>query len=154
MHKLPKIAVLLAAYNGIQWIEEQINSIFSSIMTIKLLIALFYICGVLLVLFLIESFSIYSHLLLLAIGTIVGQALFPLWFFQGIEQMRYISIINGVAKLLFFLAVLLFVRHSEDVDTLLLLTTLSSLFAGVWGLYIALKQFTVQLSFQPLNRLL
>lgn len=26
---LPKVAVLLAAYNGLQWIEEQVNSIFS-----------------------------------------------------------------------------------------------------------------------------
>ena len=133
--------------------QEQINTIFSSIMTIKVLIALFYIFIVILSLFLLESISAYSHLLLLALGTILGQALFPLWFFQGIEQMRYISIINGVAKLLFFLAVFIFVRHADDIDILLLLTTVSALLAGAWGLYVALKQFNIQLTFQPWSRL-
>ncbi|MFX7844873.1 oligosaccharide flippase family protein, partial [Acinetobacter baumannii] len=73
--------------------NEKLNEIFSSIMIIKffLLVISFIILLVLVSFF--EKFSADPELYFLTFGTVLGQVLFPIWFFQGIEKMKYITII-------------------------------------------------------------
>ena len=45
--------------------------------------------------------------------TVVGTAVFPVWFFQGIEQMKYVTAAHSSARLLTVPALFLLVRHSD-----------------------------------------
>lgn len=47
--------------------------------------------------------------------TVLGTALFPVWFFLGIEEMRYITIAHSSARLLTIPALLLWVHGPNDV---------------------------------------
>jgi len=67
----------------------------------------------------------------LTFGTVLGQILFPVWFFQGVEQMRYITIINIVSKILFTIAIFVLVKQSSDYLLVPLLTSLGAIFAGI-----------------------
>jgi PST family polysaccharide transporter len=46
--------------------------------------------------------------------TVVGTVTFPVWFFQGLEQMRFITFAQASARALSIPALLLCVRHPED----------------------------------------
>ncbi len=45
--------------------------------------------------------------------TVIGTAAFPVWFFQGIEQMKYITAAHASARLLTVPALFLLVRHPQ-----------------------------------------
>jgi O-antigen/teichoic acid export membrane protein len=45
---------------------------------------------------------------------VVGTALFPIWFFQGTEEIRLAALAFGIARLLTIPALLIFVRHPSD----------------------------------------
>ncbi len=46
--------------------------------------------------------------------TVMGTAVFPVWFFQGLEQMRYITLAQAFARILSIPALLLLVARPED----------------------------------------
>jgi len=129
------------------------DEIFSSVLTIKLLIAFAYLLFLTMLIFFVDKLFLYKELLFLSFGIILGQLMFPLWFFQGIEKMRYIMYLNSFSKLLFFLSVFIFVTHEEDLYLLVLLNSISTLLVGILALYVAVTQFEVKLSFQPWSRL-
>ena len=45
---------------------------------------------------------------------VVGNVLFPIWFFQGIQQMRYITLANVLARLCSLLGLLMMVKNQGD----------------------------------------
>lgn len=60
------------------------------------------------------KYSDHTLLILLTVLPLLGHALQPLWFFAGIEQMRYLTIFVVAAKMVFLLLVWLLVREDAD----------------------------------------
>lgn len=46
--------------------------------------------------------------------SVVGNVLFPIWFFQGIQQMRYITFVNVIARVFSVIGIFLFVNQPRD----------------------------------------
>ena len=134
--------------------KNKVNEIFSSVLSIKLLIALVYLSVLTLLIFFVDKLFLYKELLFLSFGMIFGHLMFPLWFFQGIEKMRYIMYLNSFSKLLFFSSVFIFVTKESDLYLLMIFNSISTLIIGFIALYVALSKFNIKLSFQPLSRLL
>lgn len=124
----------------------KINEIFSSVIIIKIcfLVVSFFLLTFLIIFF--ENFGKDPLLFYLTFGIVIGQALFPVWFFQGMEQMSYITIINIISKLIFTFSIFLFVKSSEDYLYVPLLTSLGSIVAGVYSLYLVRKKFKIKFS--------
>ena len=133
---------------------SNVNEIFSSVLSIKLLIAIAYVVVLTLLLFFIDKLYLYRELIFLSFGVLFGYVLNPIWLFQGMERMRYIMYLNGFSKLLFFILVFSFVKSESDLYWLILLKSLSTLLIGVIGILIAVKNFNLKFSFQPWSRLL
>ena len=133
---------------------SKINEIFSSVLTIKLLIASFYLIGLIIFTFFIDKLFFYQELIFLSFGVLLGHLLFPLWFFQGMEKMRYIMYLNGFSKLIFVLSIFVFVEEESDLYIMFLLNSITTLFIGVVALFIAIKNFNIKFSIQPFERLL
>jgi PST family polysaccharide transporter len=127
---------------------KKINEIFSSVFMIKFAIALFYLIAILLAILFVEKLFIYKELLFCSFGIFWGYILFPVWFFQGIEKMRYIMLLNSLSKFLFIVSVFLFVKESDDLYLLLLLNSIATLIVGLMAFFIAIKQFDIQLTWQ------
>ncbi|MBP7796692.1 MAG: oligosaccharide flippase family protein, partial [Elusimicrobiales bacterium] len=83
----------------------------------------------------------------LTCGMVLGQVLFPVWFFQGMERMKYITVLNITAKLIFTVAIFVFVHHMEDFLYVPLLNTLGYIVAGILSLWLIFRDFNI--SFNP-----
>jgi PST family polysaccharide transporter len=131
--------------------QSKIDEIFSSVLIIKSAIALGFFLFLLLLISFVDKFSQDAMLYVYAYGLIVGQVLFPVWFFQGIEKMRYITILNAVAKIIFTVAIFIFVHEEDDVGMVLIFNSLGSIVAGILALRIAMKTFGASFSLQPME---
>lgn len=66
----------------------------------------------------------------------INELLLPIWFFQGIEKMKYITLVNVSARLLFVVAIFAVVHRPEDYLYVPLLNGIGSLVGGMMALYI------------------
>ncbi len=125
--------------------SEKIDEIFSAVLIIKAMLAFLFLIFLTLLIITFDKFAKEWMLYYLAFGFVIGQVLFPTWFFQGIERMRYITALNALSKILFTLLIFLFIDSREDLDLLFIFNSLGAITAGSIALYIAVKHFGVNL---------
>jgi len=125
--------------------QKKVNEIFSSVLFIKLTLALLFLLFLTMAIFSIDKLYLYKELIFLSFGMFIGNIFLPLWYFQGVEKMRFIMYLNGFLKLSFFLLVILFVKEKTDLNLLIALHSITSIMVGILGLYLALKYFDVKL---------
>ena len=124
--------------------KERISEIFSSVMVIKFFLFLLSLGIMSAIIFTFEKFRQDWEIYYLTFGMVLGQVLFPVWFFQGMERMKYITFLNILAKLIFTIAIFVFVRKVEDYLYVPFLNSSGFIVAGVLGLWIILKDFGIK----------
>ncbi|AEH22444.1 polysaccharide biosynthesis protein [Thermodesulfobacterium geofontis OPF15] len=123
--------------------KEKVSEIFSSVMVIKFFLFFLSLGIMSAIIFTFEKFRQDWEIYYLTFGMVLGQVLFPVWFFQGMERMKYITFLNILAKLIFTIAIFAFVRKVEDYLYVPLLNSLGFIVAGVLGLWIVFKDFGI-----------
>jgi polysaccharide transporter, PST family len=111
-----------------------VSKVCSNVLTIKLSMLLL---GFVLLLGIVFGFSKFSQdwkLYLVSYLMVVGNALFPLWYFHGLEQMRLITIANVIGKAITAIGIFTLVRHQDEIVLAALLQSLSFVLIGVIGL--------------------
>ena len=131
--------------------KTKVNEIFSSVMMIKTALMLVSIVLMSLLVFSFEMFSQHWQVYFISFGIVIGQVLFPVWLFQGMERMKYITYLNIGAKTFFTICVFIFVQEQADYLMVPLLTALGFIITGVWSLYLVKKEFAVSFSWQPMQ---
>ncbi|MER2493231.1 oligosaccharide flippase family protein [Catenovulum sediminis] len=129
----------------------KLSEIFSCVISIKAILAL--VCFTLLCLISLFVQKLHSIFYLNAVSFLitVGYVLFPLWLYQGVEKMWYISVINIVYKTLYLFSVFLFINDSGDTLVAALLLSMSFIMTGVTGFYFALKHEKIRFSIYSWN---
>ena len=107
---------------------------------------LWVICGIgyLIVITTFNFFREYYWVYFLSYLLTFNELLLPTWFFQGIEKMKYITIVNVSSRLVFVAAIFLFVREKSDYLYVPLLNGIGAIIAGLLALYIVFKKEGVQ----------
>jgi len=123
--------------------KEKITEIFSSVITIKFLLGIISFLILILFLTFIPRFGNDRLLYIFTFGMVLGNILFPVWFFQGMERMKYITILNIVAKGIFTVCIFIFIRKMSDYFYVPLINSMGYLFAGGLSLKIVLKDFKI-----------
>jgi PST family polysaccharide transporter len=131
--------------------KEKITEIYSSVMIIKFILILVSFLLLSIVVFSFERFSSDWILYYFTFLIVIGQALFPVWYFQGIENMKYITIINVSSKLFFTALIFIFIQEEGDYIYVPLINGLGFLITGVSSLYIVNKKFNQLLNFKNLR---
>lgn len=134
--------------------KEKVIEIFSSVMIIKLALMFLGLIVLTLIIFSFEKFTSDALIYYLTFGMVVGQVLFPTWFFQGMEKMKYIAILNLIAKLLFVIFIFIFVNSKEDVLLVPLFHSLGFVLVGIVSLFYVYKEFGVSLKLQKMSKIL
>lgn len=80
--------------------------------------------------------------------SVIGSVFFPIWFFQGIQQMRYITIVNTIARFISVISIFCLVKTSTDYIWAAFLQAVPGVIAAVISLYILYSYYpeTLQLS--------
>ena len=105
------------------------------------------VCTILLLLIgivFIPVFSNNSHLIFLGMPLLLGNLLFPVWLFQGLQNMKFITILHLVSKSFFVVTIFLFVKDSSDIGTAILLHASGVLIAGFLSLLVAIREFDLK----------
>lgn len=125
--------------------------IFNQIMSTKLVLVLGSFLVMMGIVFLFEIFRNYWTIYLFSFGSILGQSLFPVWFFQGIQKMKYITYLNLSTKIIFTLAIFIFVNEKVDFYLVPIFNALGFICAGVLSQYYIWKDFNIRFKMQPLK---
>jgi Polysaccharide biosynthesis protein. len=88
----------------------------------------------------------YKEFIFLSYGVLFGSLMFPTWFFQGMEKMKYMMYLNSFLKFIFVASVFLFVKEESDLYLLFLLNSIAIFITGLLALYVAITKFDVKLS--------
>lgn len=114
--------------------KNAIPSIFSAYIWAKIIlwlgVSVIFILGIVI----IRYFTGYDFdfILFVAVYTsVLGNVLFPIWFFQGIQQMRYITIINLIGRFFTIGCIFILVKSSADYVKAAFFLSCTPLLAGV-----------------------
>lgn len=122
---------------------EAVARIFCSVMTVRLLlmvVGFVILCGLVLA---VPRLAAEGLIYLFAYGLVVGNVLFPVWFFQGMERMKHSTILTLMARGLFVVLIFVFVREQDDYIFVPLLSSLGLITAGLISLWMVRKTFRV-----------
>ena len=122
--------------------------LFSKIILMVLCFIILYIC--------IEIFPKlhdYKLVLLYTFTYIPGYILFPEWIFQAFEKMKYITIMNVVAKTIFTILIFVVIKEPSDYVYQPLLNACGFAISGLIAQYIILRYFKVRIVFTSFKSL-
>jgi len=79
----------------------------------------------------------------------LNDVIFPIWYFQGIEQMKYITYISLISKFVFLVLIFVVIRQPSDYLFVPVIYGVGSLIAGFISLTIIFKKHKIKFIFQP-----
>ncbi len=121
--------------------KKKISEIFFSVMIARIILLLISAAILTVMVFSIGKFSADRLLYFYTFGMVIGNVLFPVWFFQGMERMKYITVLNIAAKMIFTILIFVFVRGESDYIYVPIFNSLGYIIAGVISLYTIFADF-------------
>lgn len=140
----------VSATKEISLVQDDVTKIrqtFSAVMTIKTIFAFLSLCILGVLVYCIPKFNSDWMLYAISFGVVVGNILFPTWFFQGTESMKYILKINLIGEFFYAAGIFYFIHRPEDYILVPLITSSVSLLVGMIGQYIVFTRFKVGFQF-------
>lgn len=118
--------------------KEQLNMVVSTVLLLKSFLFLVALAVLLVGIVFIPYLQEERLLYLFVFMSCFSEILFPVWFYQGIEKMQYLTLIR-LSSILFYVAtVFIFVRSADDYRNVALLQSLASIAAGAISFYVLL----------------
>lgn len=124
---------------------EAVSQIFSNVMWAKTLLMIVGFGILSMLIYTIPSLYEKRLLLFLTFLYIPGHIIFPDWFFQAMEKMKYITIMNVLSKLLFTILIFVVIKEKEDYVWQPLLTAIGYWVSGFIAMWFIVKKFHVRI---------
>lgn len=121
--------------------KEKVSRIFSNVLWARCLLAVFSGLLLLIAVVAVPYLRENADIIFVTFLLVPGHILFPEWFFQAIEKMKYTTTFNLLIKLVFTIAVFIFIHEKEDYIIQPLLSTIGFLLCGIGALFLILKKW-------------
>lgn len=122
--------------------KEERGKVFAAVFGAKLFLLLLSILPFLVLLVFLGLRTSYSPALFaVTFLTVVGNVVSPVWFFQGIQQMRYITLVNTVARLTTALGIFFIVKGPGDYLWAAFLQSIPAVIAGGISWWILINRY-------------
>lgn len=115
---------------------DELNKIVSSVLCIKTVLLIIAFCTLLVCIRIIPFMASHKFLFLFAFLTCFSEILFPVWFYQGIEKMKYLTLIRTTSILFYTISVFIFIKEKDDYEKIVFLQSLGNIMAGLLSLYL------------------
>ena len=120
---------------------NKLNEIISAVFSIKFMLLLFSFLVLVAVINLFDRFLQDSMLFYYSFLKIIALAFFPVWFFQGIEKMKYITLIDIISKSIFTVLIFVFVQSESDYILVPLITGVGYIIGTILSLIYLFNRF-------------
>lgn len=124
--------------------NKKVSVIFWNVITIKFILSILSFIVALIIVFSFEIFSQEYLVFLFSFLMIFGDVFFPIWMFQWMEKMKYITIINVIVKSLFLLPIFIFIKSVDDYYLIPLISSLSFITTWFIAFIMAIRVFNIQ----------
>ena len=132
---------------------DKLSEIVSSILILKgmLFIVAFIILFTLF--YFIPQVKGKETLFILTMWVCLYDVIFPIWYFQGIEQMKYITYITLISRLIFLILIFILIHSAADYLMLPMINGIGAVIAGIISLYIVFYQQHIKFKIPSLENL-
>jgi O-antigen/teichoic acid export membrane protein len=124
-----------------------VSKIFSNVFFAKILLMILSTAILTICIYSIPFLYEKRLLLILTLLYIPGNIMFSEWFFQAMENMKYITILNLLSKILFTLLVFIVIKEKSDFIFQPVLNALGFLMSGILSQIIIFKKFKIRMIF-------
>ena len=128
--------------------HDEVCRVFSAVMTVKVALAFLSLLILGASVVFIPKFKEDWLVYVLSFGAVIGNTLFPVWFFQGTEKMKHIADLNIAGGFLYTICIFLFVRRPQDYLMVPAITSSVALIIGLLGQYTVFKRFRIAFRFE------
>lgn len=118
--------------------------IFNEIQSTKIALLLFSLIIFIVIIFSFNIFRNHWQVYLYYFGVIIGQVFFPIYYFHGIQEMKYLTIINVVSKTISTLLIFLFVRDSVDYYKVPIFYSIGFIISALYSHYLLIFKFKIK----------
>ncbi len=130
--------------------KKKLNALSSAVFYIKIFFfVLISACGVIAASLHLFSFYTLFAFLLFAFG----QVLFPVWFLQGVENMRILTVFNTCSKTVSTISIFLLVKQPDAAEQSMVLYALGTFIAGITSFLYVVRKYSLQFVRTPYEAL-
>ncbi len=135
--------------NGVQYIAQNQNNsikkreIVTNIFALQLLLMLGSFILLFIIINSISQFQPYRNIFYLTFLIIPANITMALWFYIGMEKIKYLSVIILISKVLYIVLIFIFLLRAKDFYFVPLFNGITALFAGLFSLYLILFKFKI-----------
>ena len=133
--------------------KEAIDTYVNSATFSRIGICIISFAVLLICLFLIPPLRQEKVFFLLFFGQVIGNIMSPYWFFQGMEQMRFITMMTVITKILSLTPLFFVVKDSVDYFYIPICYSVGSIGSGIICLYLMKKRFGVNFFFPKIKNI-
>lgn len=124
--------------------KAALSKVFWSTTITKLLFAIISLIIFTILIIVIPKLQQLNLLLMIAFAGVLSSVLFPVWLFQGLEKMSYITWFNVIPKVLVLVFTILFVKLKSDYMLALFIQTAGTLISAMACAFLISSQRTVK----------
>ncbi|WP_339289150.1 flippase [Ureibacillus sp. FSL K6-0786] len=124
--------------------SKKLSEIFSSILVIKFILMIISLLILIALIMFVPSISEYWQVHLIMFIMVFGNMLLSTFVYQGLEKMKFITILNASIKIFFTLTIFIFIKDQNDLPLVALLNSIGYLIVGLISLCIILKIINIK----------
>lgn len=124
--------------------NKSITEVFNSVISTKLFLLLISLLILTLIVLFIPKFSGLWLLYFFTSGVLIGQVFFPIWLFQGLQEMKYLMYFNFLSRIIFTILVFIIIKTEEDFIYVNLLSSLGSILIGILSIAFVIKKYKIR----------
>ena len=133
--------------------KSKISNSFNGILQAKILLALISTLLVIGIVYSVEKLYEERLLYIFSFSIVIGNVMFPTWFFQGIEKMKQITILNFISKIIFTLLILFLVKKPDDYLLVPLIQSFGFLTSGIIALILVFNVYKIKFHIVSINEI-
>ena len=133
--------------------KVKVCNVISAVMAIKTILAFLSLLTLCIVVYFVPRFKDDWMVYALSFGAVIGNTIFPAWFFQGMESMKYTAKLNIIGEFAYAFGIFLLIHGPNDFLLVPTITSLSALITGLGGQYILFTRFDVSFQLPKLKDL-
>lgn len=133
--------------------KTKLSKIFSSVMTLKTIFWSLSLLILILLINIVPKLNADPWLFIFSFALTFNQLLLPQWFFQGIEKMKYITMVNLVSRVSFAVLIFVFVRNESQYLYVPILNGIGAFLGGIISLRIVFSKEKIKYTIPSLQNL-